>query len=144
MGQVSITLNDRTFRLVCEEGEEDRLVELASYVKAKVDALTAEVGHVGDERLVLMAALQIADELWDARADLDMLSAPSSGSLHAARLRAPEPLDTGPEPVKRLKSVAARLAAEREGASPPAAEPEPPVGAQGTLAAAKARRRDIA
>ena len=51
MGQVSITLNDRVYRLVCDDGEEDRLVELATYVKSKVTQLSAEVGRSGDERL---------------------------------------------------------------------------------------------
>jgi cell division protein ZapA len=32
-----------------------------------------EHGNVGDERLMLMAALTIADELFDARADVDEL-----------------------------------------------------------------------
>ena len=140
MGQVSVTLNDRTYRLVCDDGEEDRLVELASYVKAKVDQLTREIGHVGDERLVLMAALLIADELWDARSDLDVLSAP-------AREIATRTASADPEPVKRLKSLAAKMTAQRDGTAPsedamaPAASPSPP---QGSLAAAKSRRRDVA
>ena len=32
-----------------------------------------EHGQIGDERLVLMAAFTIADELFDARADIDDL-----------------------------------------------------------------------
>ncbi len=67
MGQVAITLNDWTYRLVCDDGEEDRLVNLAQMVKAKIDTLRADVGHVGDERLMLMAALLIADELVEER-----------------------------------------------------------------------------
>lgn len=72
MGQVSVTLNSRTYRLACEDGEVERLVELAQYVKERVDNLTLEFGQVGEERLLLMAALLIADELWDTRKALEV------------------------------------------------------------------------
>src|SRR5262245_25616575 len=68
MGQVTVTLNGRTYRLRCGDGEEPRLLELAEYVRQRIDALAAEFGQVGDERLLLMALLLITDELWDARA----------------------------------------------------------------------------
>jgi cell division protein ZapA len=72
MGQVSVTLNGRTYRLACEEGEEERLVELSSHVKERVEQLTLEFGQVGDERLLLMTAILIADELWDTRKALEV------------------------------------------------------------------------
>lgn len=67
MGQVSITLNNRTYRLACEDGEEARLSELARDVKARVERLSREFGHAADDRLLLMAAVLIADELMDLR-----------------------------------------------------------------------------
>lgn len=67
MGQVTVTLNGRSYRLRCGDGEEKRLLALSSHVKSKVDGLVAEFGQVGDDRLMLMAALLIADELWEAR-----------------------------------------------------------------------------
>ncbi len=73
MAEVVITFNHRTYRFACGEGEEERLRAIAAYLKTKLDALSAEHGQVGDERLVLMAALLIADELFDARADIDSL-----------------------------------------------------------------------
>ncbi len=118
MGQVAITLNDRTYRLVCDDGEEDRLVDLAGYVKAKIERLQTEVGHVGDERLMLMAALMIADELFDAKADAksarEMLIAAGSVSGQVpGQLQG----DSGyePEAVKRLRTIAAKMAAEPDG-----------------------------
>ncbi len=66
MGQVAITVNGRSYRFDCGDGEEPRLKELAEYVKSRMEALTREHGNVGEERLLLMAALTIADELWDA------------------------------------------------------------------------------
>jgi cell division protein ZapA len=136
MGQVAITLNDRTYRLVCDDGEEDRLVDLAGIVKAKIETLRAEVGHVGDERLMLMAALLIADELVEARA---AAAQPGRGDVEALtpvrrteQLVAPEP-----EPVQRLRAVATKLSsadiASGDGSASVQATP-----------ASKSRRRDVA
>ena len=67
MSQVAITVNGRPYRFNCGDGEEPRLTELADYVNSRLEALTREHGNVGEGRLLLMAALTIADELWDAR-----------------------------------------------------------------------------
>lgn len=72
MGQVSVIINGRTYRLACSDGEEARLLELASHVKSRVDQLTREFGQVGDDRLLLMTALLVADELWDTRLALEV------------------------------------------------------------------------
>lgn len=67
MGQVTVTLNGRTYRLSCGDGEEERLLSLAGHVRERIEALSTEFGHAGDDRLLLMAALLVTDELFDAR-----------------------------------------------------------------------------
>lgn len=73
MGQVSVTLNGRTYRLECSEGEEAHLIELAEYLSTHVDEMRRKFGQVGDDRLILMASLVVADELWELRRELDKL-----------------------------------------------------------------------
>ena len=75
MGSATITLNGRTYRLDCGEGEEGRLAELSQVVRDKLQGLVAEFGQVGDDRLLLMSALLIADEMLDARARVAALEA---------------------------------------------------------------------
>lgn len=75
MGQVVVTLNGRTYRLECNEGEEGHLAELAQYIGSHVDDMRQKFGQVGDDRLMLMASLFIADELWSLRADVENLRA---------------------------------------------------------------------
>ena len=67
MGHVAVTLNGRNYRFACGDGEEARLHDLAAHVKSKVDALALQFGQVGEDRLLLMAALLVADELFEAR-----------------------------------------------------------------------------
>ena len=61
MALVNVTVNDRSYTIACDEGEEDRLQELAAYVDSRVKELIETVGQAGEQRLLLMAALLIAD-----------------------------------------------------------------------------------
>ncbi len=74
MGQVTVTLNGRSYKLRCGDGEEPRLLELAAYVDNRLGQLTAQFGPVGDERILVMTALMIADDLFDAKVALGAAS----------------------------------------------------------------------
>ena len=63
MSQVSVTINGRQFRMACEDGQEDHLMELARELDVRIESLRAKFGEIGDSRLTVMAALTIADEL---------------------------------------------------------------------------------
>ncbi len=78
MGQATITINGRTYRLRCGEGEETRLLALGDIVRRRVDTLAKEFSAAGDDRLLLMAALMLADELLDAQSQLGAFGAPSA------------------------------------------------------------------
>jgi cell division protein ZapA len=64
---VNVTINGRQYRMACEEGQETRLIELADDLAARIARLRDRFGEIGDARLVVMAALTVADELFDAR-----------------------------------------------------------------------------
>lgn len=66
MGQVTVKVNGRDFALSCADGQEPRIRRLAQYVDAKIGEFTKAIGQVGEARLILLAALVIADELSDA------------------------------------------------------------------------------
>lgn len=67
MGQVSVTLNGRTYRLSCDDGEEPQLLKVVGHVRGHVDRLISEHGQIGDERLLLMASILVTDELYELR-----------------------------------------------------------------------------
>src|ERR1700761_2608648 len=62
MPLVNVMVNSRAYTIACDDGEEDHLRELAGIVDAKAREVLGSVGQVGDARLILMAALLIADE----------------------------------------------------------------------------------
>jgi len=64
---VNVNVGGRQYRLACEEGQEQRLTKLATSLEDLVGQLRAKFGEVGDQRLIVMAALTLADELIDAK-----------------------------------------------------------------------------
>ena len=71
MALVNVMVNGRAYTIACDNGEEEHLKELAAHVDRKVRELLETVGQVGDQRLLLMAAVLITDELFDARGRIE-------------------------------------------------------------------------
>lgn len=67
MATVTVEINGRPYAVGCADGQEDRVRVLARQFDNNVRQVAADVGHVGDLRLFLMAALVLADELHEAR-----------------------------------------------------------------------------
>jgi cell division protein ZapA len=67
MGQVVVVIAGRTYRMNCEDGQESHIEALAFDVDAKMASLKSSFGEIGEQRLVVMAALTIADELHETR-----------------------------------------------------------------------------
>jgi cell division protein ZapA len=108
MSQVSVTIDGRKYRLACNEGEEARLESLAGVIDEKIGEMRTAFGEIGDQRLVIMAALTIADDLTEAR---DQAAAERKRSEDAEQ-RAQALASRLDELGSRLESVVARLTGE--------------------------------
>lgn len=63
MAEVTLTIAGRNYTVACRDGEEERLKKLAEMVDAKtIDAQAAVGGNLGEARMLLFAALLLADE----------------------------------------------------------------------------------
>jgi cell division protein ZapA len=65
MAHVNVTINGRQYRMACEDGQEQHLVKLAKNLDERIQELRGKFGQIGDARLIVMAALTIADDLAD-------------------------------------------------------------------------------
>ncbi len=108
MGQVSVTLNGRTYRLECNNGEEAHLIALSEHLASHVDNLKRKFGQIGDDRLILMAALMVTDELWDMRRVANELKSELSDLLQGA-----DPSDAASRELEKEIAGAIGAAAER-------------------------------
>jgi cell division protein ZapA len=68
--QVSVTINNRQYRMACDEGQEQHLQTLAADLDQRISRLRGSFGEIGDMRLTVMAALLMVDELSEAGARL--------------------------------------------------------------------------
>ena len=85
MAELAVMIAGRVYRVACDEGEEVRLGDLAQLVDAKISALRQRFGEIGDQRLIIMAAITLADERAEANtrvreleAEITRLKAPSN------------------------------------------------------------------
>ena len=118
MPLVNVMVNGRAYTIACDEGEEDHLKSLAVDVDTKVRELLGSVGQVGDQRLILMSALLLADEAHVAKAQLETAKrelAEERGMREelGGRVEKSEGIaaDVLENAVKRIEDIAARLKA---------------------------------
>ena len=108
MGQVTVTIAGKVYRMSCGDGEEAHLEGLAAIYDARIDDMRKGLGELGDMRLHVMAALTLADEVSEMRrrvATLESTLDALKGDAGFAETRAGE--------VERLAMDAIRDAAER-------------------------------
>ena len=89
MSQVTVTINGRNFRLVCENGQEEHLAKLAGELDHRIGGLRTRFGEIGDTRLTIMAALMITDELSESGSKLHRVEE-ELASLNGARIASAE------------------------------------------------------
>jgi cell division protein ZapA len=64
---VEVSLLGRTYRVACEEGERESLMQAVAYLDAKMNEIRKAGKVTGSERIAVMAALNVAHELLSVR-----------------------------------------------------------------------------
>jgi cell division protein ZapA len=75
VAQVNVTINGRTYRMACDDGQEDHLLGLGDRLNAAIADLRATFGEIGDQRLTVMAAITLADQLSESQRQIARLEA---------------------------------------------------------------------
>ncbi|QNT79020.1 cell division protein ZapA [Entomobacter blattae] len=69
MGQVTVKINGYAYTVICEDGQEQHLQAMARQVEERIERVRNGVGHNGEGRMLALASLLMADELYDLSAD---------------------------------------------------------------------------
>lgn len=75
MSQVAVTINGKTYRMACDEGQETQLTEFAQKFDGYVGHLKGSFGEIGDQRLTIMAGIMIVDEMSELQRKIRRLEA---------------------------------------------------------------------
>lgn len=116
MPQVTISINGRVYRMGCDEGQEQMLLDLARDIDRRIEQYKTSFGEVGDMRLLLMAAMEMGDELGEMRRRLDSLESEvetlrQARSVVADQMASSQDLmaSTLDETARRIERLAAAL-----------------------------------
>lgn len=78
MGQVTVTIADKVYRIACNDGQEEHLYKLAAELDRKIAEMRSAFGEIGDNRLTVMAAITFMDDREDMRRRLAELESEMS------------------------------------------------------------------
>jgi len=109
MAELNVTINTRQYRVACENGQEEHLLELSQDLDQRIAQLRASFGEVGDTRLTVMAALTVADELSEAGKTIRRLEQELAGLKDARVMAADRSQMTQTALVAAFNSAAARI-----------------------------------
>ncbi|HVZ08526.1 cell division protein ZapA [Rhodopila sp.] len=80
MAQVTLRINGYAYVIGCQDGEEKHLEAMAAEVNRRIDGVRAAAGPSGEARMLVMASLLLADDLFETRARLQQLEAAEPGA----------------------------------------------------------------
>ena len=108
MAQVTVRIGGYAHPVACQDGQEKHLTNMAAEVDKRISALKGMGIQFGETRMLLLAALQLADEAMGLKSENDALKA---GGAVAAEAPAPDPAlaDGLVRFAEKLEAIAARL-----------------------------------
>ena len=65
MANVNVKFNNKDYLLSCDDGQEENLKKLAKHLDAKYDELNKNLGNIGENKLLLITAIQMVDDYFD-------------------------------------------------------------------------------
>ncbi len=67
MAEVNISINGRQFGIACDDGQEQRVTDLANFVDSRLQEIAAAGAGTNESHLLVLTSIVMADELFDAR-----------------------------------------------------------------------------
>ena len=111
MPEVNVEIDGKKYRMACEEGQEQHLMELAERFNRTVLQLKGSFGEIGDNRLVVMAGIAVLDELAEAEDRIEVLKQDIADLTTAGRELTIESEELEQSFARRLSEAARKVEA---------------------------------
>ena len=72
MANVSIKFNNKDYLLSCDEGQEESLKKLTSFLDKKYNELKDQLGGIGENKLLLITTIKIVDDYFNLKQKIDL------------------------------------------------------------------------
>jgi len=86
MATVMVTIDGKTYRMACEEGQQSHLIELARRFDLYISHLKSSFGEIGDHRLSVMAGIMVLDEMRSVETRLAQLEQDNQHLIEAKKI----------------------------------------------------------
>ena len=67
MANINIKFNGKDYLLSCDDGQEESLKKLTTYLDQKYSELKKKLGNIGENKLLLITAIKLIDEHFNLR-----------------------------------------------------------------------------
>ena len=67
MANINIKFNNKDYLLSCDDGQEEDLKNLTKFLDRKYSDLREKLGNIGENKLLLITAIQVIDEYFDLK-----------------------------------------------------------------------------
>tara|TARA_B110000971_G_scaffold215841_1_gene249960 strand:- start:277 stop:723 length:447 start_codon:yes stop_codon:yes gene_type:complete len=71
MANINIKFNNKDYLLSCDDGQEKSLKKLTSFLDKKHNELKDQLGSIGENKLLLITAIKIADDYFNLKQKVD-------------------------------------------------------------------------
>ena len=65
MANINIKFNNKDYLLSCDDGQEENLKKLANHLDSKYNELKKDLGNIGENKILLIAAIKMVDDYFD-------------------------------------------------------------------------------
>ena len=72
MANVNIKFNNKDYLLSCDDGQEESLKKLVSFLDKKYFELKDQLGGIGDNKLLLITTIKILDDYFNLKQKVDL------------------------------------------------------------------------
>ena len=67
MANINVRFNNKDYLLSCDDGQEEDLKRLTKFLDQKYSDLKEKLGNIGENKLLLITAIQVIDEYFDLK-----------------------------------------------------------------------------
>tara|TARA_B100000945_G_scaffold129161_1_gene102978 strand:- start:381 stop:827 length:447 start_codon:yes stop_codon:yes gene_type:complete len=67
VANVNVKFNNKDYLLSCDDGQEEDLKKLTKFLDKKYSDLKTKLGNLGENKLLLITAIQVIDEYFDLK-----------------------------------------------------------------------------
>ena len=72
MANVNIKFNNKDYLLSCDDGQEESLKKLTSFLDKKYNELKDQLGEIGENKLLLITTIKIIDDYFNLKQKIDL------------------------------------------------------------------------